>query len=314
MIDIKIFEFEAGHKFHGHPHFTYVIDDKLYMWRYDTLLKIMCRQCDGIENAGKTLEEGLVELLGRRTDNNFRIISEQTILHKPGYYYPRIWRLGSLEDNFETDGEPIFDDIILSQALITTSILIKKLLVIFETIQPDSTNLDCYGHEIRNLLLLTCMEVETNLAGILRANDYVSPRVSRMNTQDYVNLLEPLQLSEYNVKFEFYPDLYEIRPFENWSSDSPTQSIPWYDAYNKTKHNREQELSSASLMYAIESISALLILLQAQFGPYHDFWNESPFSTISVSKTASIDISKMYIPHSIDKTKRTEWQQMKMTF
>ncbi|WP_299137095.1 hypothetical protein [uncultured Tenacibaculum sp.] len=314
MIDIKTFEFEAGHRFQEHPHFTYVVEDKLYMWRYDLQRKAMLNQCSGIDNAGKTLEEGLTELLGRRSDNNFGIINEQTISHQPGFFYPRIWRIGSLEDNFKSNGEPAFNNSILRQAVTTTSILIKKLLVIFETIEPNSINLDCYGHEIRNLLLLTCMEIETNLAGILRANDYVSARGDRMNTQDYVKLQEPLQLSEYTVKFEFYPDLNEYRPFENWNSGSPTQSIPWYDAYNKTKHNREQELSSASLLRAIESVSALLILLHAQFGPYHEFWNESPLSNILIKKPESIDIDKMYIPHNADKTKITEWQEMKMTF
>ena len=314
MINIKTFEFEAGHRFQGHPHFSYIIEDKLYMWRYDIQYKTMLNQCAGIDNSGKTLEEGLTELLERRSDNDFAIINEQTISHQPGYFYPRIWRIGNLEENFKSNGEPVFNNSILKQAVTTTSILIKKLLVIFETIEPNSINLNCYGHEIRNLLLLTFMEVETNLAGILRANNYVSNRGSRMNTLDYVKLLEPLQLSEYIVKFEFYPNLNEYQPFKNWSSNFPTQSILWYDAYNKTKHNREQELSSATLLRAIESVSALLILLHAQFGPYHEFWNESPLSNILVRRTESIDINKMYIPHSLDKTKITEWQEMKMIF
>lgn len=312
MIEVIYFEFESSHRFQGHPHFTYVIDDKLYMWRYDTQRKSMLNQCAGIDNSGKTLEKGLTELLARRSDNNYNIVNKQIMYHQPGYYYPRVWRLGCVEDNFISKEEPIFNNNILRQAVTTTTILLKKLLIIFETIEPTSSNLNCFGLELRNILLLTCMEVETNLAGILRANDYVSPRGNRMNTQDYVKLLEPLQLSDYSVEFKFYPDLNTYKPFENWNVNSPTQSIPWYNAYNKTKHNREQELNSASLLYTIESISALLILIYAQFGPYHEFWNESPLSNIKVIKPDIIDKDKMYIPHTPDKTIRTDWQEMKM--
>lgn len=312
MIKVIYFEFELRHRFQGHPHFTYVINDKLYMWRYDTQRKTMLNQCAGIDNSGKTLEQGLDELLAKRSDKNYNIVNKQTISHQPGYYYPRVWRLGCLEDNFISEGEPIFNNNILRQAVTTTIILLKKLLIIFETIEPTSSNLECFGLEVRNLLLLACMEVETNLIGILKANDYVSPRGDRMNTQDYVKLLEPLQLYRYSIKFEFYPDLKTYKPFETWDSNSPTKSIPWYDAYNKTKHNREQELSSASLLHTIESISALLILIYAQFGPYHEFWRESPLTNIKVIKPDIIDKNKMYIPYTPDITVRTDWQEMNM--
>lgn len=46
-----------------------------------------------------------------------------------------------------------------------------------------------------------------------------------------------------------------------------SKSIPWYNDYNMTKHNREEHLCFAKLSHAIESVCAAVILLCAQFGP-----------------------------------------------
>lgn len=310
MITIKTFEFEVGHRFENHPHFAYVIDDKLYMWRYDIDRQRMLSQAFGIDNTGKTLEQGVTELRAKRSDNAFAIINEKNITSYPGKVFHRIWRIGTMENSLTDISEPSTNIGILTQAVTTSSILIKKLFVLFETIEPTTDNFDSFGHEIRNLLLLTCMEVETNLVGILEANGYTKPR---MNTTDYVKLKDPLQLSEYQIKFYFYPELPLYEPFKIWSSGAPTQSLDWYDSYNKTKHNREQELKSATLNNTIKAISGLLSIIYAQFGPYHKFWSEYPFNNISIIKSQNLDVENFYIPHSEDKTKLTEWETMNLT-
>lgn len=309
MITIKTFELEAGHRFENHPHFTYVIDDKLYMWRYDIERQRMLNQATGIDNSGKTLEEGLTELLAKRSDSP-SIINEKYITNCPGKIYHRIWRVGTMEKNLTDTSEPSSNINVLTQAVTTSSILIKNLFRLFETIEPTTDNFDSYGHEIRNLLLLACMEVETNFVGILEANGNIKPR---MNTTDYIKLKDPLQLTDYQIKFEFYPELPIFEPFKGWNAGSPTQTLGWYHAYNKTKHNREQELKSATLNNTIESISGLLAILYAQFGPYHKFWSEYPLNNINITKTSDLDVEHFYIPHNEDKTKLTEWELMNLT-
>lgn len=281
------------------------------MWRYDTDWESMLNQCAGIDINNKTLEEGLTDILSKGTDSIFKTINHKSFKHNPGYYYPRIWRKGSLEKNFEALGEPTSDNKVLTQDVTSAVILIKKLLVIFETIEAHPNNLSVYGNEIRNLLLLCCIEVESSFSGILKANDY---QEARWSTKDYVKLLEPIDLTKYSVNFELYPDLPVFSPFKNWNSDRPTQSLIWYAAYNKTKHNREQELNSATLFHAIEAISAVVLLIYAQYGPNHKFWLDGVFTSLTVKKSEFIDVKKIYIPHNSDKALRTDWKEMKMNF
>ena len=52
-----------------------------------------------------------------------------------------------------------------------------------------------------------------------------------------------------------------ISPFKNWNPSSPTKSLKWYDAYNKIKHDRIENLSLATLDNAINAVCALITLL-----------------------------------------------------
>lgn len=56
------------------------------------------------------------------------------------------------------------------------------------------------------------------------------------------------------------------RPFELWEAGDSTQTLPWYAAYNAVKHDRETEFSQARLEHLFDSIAAVAIMLQAQFG------------------------------------------------
>ena len=178
-----------------------------------------------------------------------------------GALYPRVWRSGISEKDMRKFVESY--DKIFRNSMISMEVLVNELKDVFNTIHPCQSNLSSFGIKIRNLLLLSCMEVESSFTGILKANNYEK---DRCNTNDYVKLLEPLKLNEYTIKWIDYPEIEEQQPFKNWSSTNPTQSIDWYDNYNKTKHNREEELSKASLEMVIKSISALAVMLYAQFG------------------------------------------------
>ena len=86
--------------------------------------------------------------------------------------------------------------------------------------------LDTYGHEIRNLLILACTEIEAHWRGILNANRV---KKDRYTTVDYVSLLDAMRLDKFSVNFPRYPWLRSRRPFEGWTSAAPTQSLRWYD-------------------------------------------------------------------------------------
>ena len=146
-------------------------------------------------------------------------------------------------------------------------ILVEKLDEILLFIEPSNEGLMSYSHKIRDLLILACTEVENQWRSLLnRANH--QPINSRMyTTQDYVKLNAVSHLDEYQIGLRHYDSFTPSKPFENWDTNNPTQSLTWYNAYNETKHNRDQFFASATLQAAIDAVSANIILYCTRFSP-----------------------------------------------
>jgi hypothetical protein len=121
-----------------------------------------------------------------------------------------------------------------------------------------------FGHDIRNLLILACTEVEAHWRGILKANGV---QRDNLNRQDYVKLAPVLRLPEYSISCPNFPWLTPITPFENWGeANTPQKPLAWYDAYNSVKHDRESSFTMATLKNAFQAVSACAIMICAQFG------------------------------------------------
>jgi hypothetical protein len=73
-------------------------------------------------------------------------------------------------------------------------------------------------------------------------------------------------LDSYRLSLQSYPTFPSFAPFEGWSAANPTQSLVWYDAYNKTKHDREENLKLATLHNAVRAVEAAVVMFHAQFG------------------------------------------------
>jgi hypothetical protein len=182
---------------------------------------------------------------------------------EPGQFYPRIARPVL---NFSPGRNPDDSDSAKHRRASATGqlhALIQQLEHICRVVQPVEPNFPTFGHEIRNVLILACTEVEAQWKGILKANG-----VSGDRTKDYVKLATPLRLSEYAVELPYYPWMPDIRPFEHWHSGTnvPTKDIQWYDAYNAVKHNRDENFQQASLFHTFQALVALFIMLCAQYG------------------------------------------------
>ncbi len=142
--------------------------------------------------------------------------------------------------------------------------LLRQLQRICQTVQPGADTLSAYGHDIRNLLILACMEVEAHWRGVLVAN---GAKRDRFSTNDYVALAEIMGLRDYLVRFPAFPALEPIRPFAGWGlGERPTDDLAWYAAYNAVKHNREDEFARANLGHAFEAMSGCAVMLAAQYG------------------------------------------------
>lgn len=149
-------------------------------------------------------------------------------------------------------------------------ILIEKLDDLFIYIEPSQKGLSAFGHKTRELLILACTEIENTWQHYM-ASTNTSPRQRDYSTNDYVKLKNVLFLEEYEVRFKSYRDVPIIRPFLGWDISSPTQSLSWYDAYNKTKHHRNAHFDKATLLKCIEAIAANLVLFCVRFSPFSLF-------------------------------------------
>src|SRR5262249_40908617 len=132
-------------------------------------------------------------------------------------------------------------------------------------VHPAMNNLDAYGGEIRDIIILACTEVEAQWKGVLEANG-ITPNGSYFKTTDYVKVLPAMRLDQYEVALIRYPRITATTPFMGWDASQPTKSLAWYAAYNEVKHDRETKFEKASLRHAIEAVAACVVMLAAQFG------------------------------------------------
>jgi hypothetical protein len=195
----------------------------------------------------------------------------------PGERHPRIWR-GGYSEPPESELNAFAD------ALTSASVLLDRFRHILRTLEPDPANRQSFGHELRQLLILTSTEVESAWKSILVANGYRppkerrgnSPNEDRFNTNDYCKLRDPLRLEKWEIAMTTFPRYGNIAPFRGWDSAKPTASLGWYDDYNSTKHDREVNLRKATLENVISAVAALYVMLAAQVGP--TVISESPYA------------------------------------
>lgn len=233
------------------------------------------------------------------------------LIQQPGDFHPRIFRpfiqeqesiiFGS-ESKIEKLNEEVFrfpdfiphDFTLQIMAVNQLGALKELLLSILDTTYPATDNLKVYGQKTKNLLVLSCIEVETQLKGILKANE--STPKNYYTTKDYVRLKKILQLDKYSVKYPYYPDLKTFKPFNKWVVSKPTNSLKWYDSYNAIKHNGELDFNKATLENAISAFSAVAILLKAQYGNYIPFWEEKMGNIIEIDNSAIWKMDELILP------------------
>jgi hypothetical protein len=140
-------------------------------------------------------------------------------------------------------------------------IILKDLQELFDYVEPADKNLSCYSYRIHALLLRAFVEVEANCKAILKENGYSRPGDWNMN--DYKKIEKTHLLSSYEVKVPNWSGTDAIRfPFSAWSTGS---SLPWYQAYNTTKHDRHSAFEQATFQHLIDACCGLLAILSAQF-------------------------------------------------
>lgn len=221
-----------------------------------------------------------------------------------GVYYPRIWRgyyagnypflYYNAVNQYKEYGSKYI------QSITAASSLFDYLVEIFRHIEPSKENYQTYGHKIRELLILTCTEIESGWRAILEENTKEENRKKSYKTTDYFKVKEPLHLDEWAVVLKNYPDLEPLSPFKEWDISKPTQSLSWYNSYNAVKHNREAEFSKATLKNLLDAMAALHIMQAAQWGlEIYSTLHDNLFSPFQIIQYPTFSVGELYMP-SID--------------
>lgn len=272
-----------GYAYESNDHFIHIygMDSKIY-----TIFPGLT----ACEKKNGTLEEWVKKTFGA-TD----IVDMQK---EVGTVDKSIWRPG-LSRNDEIEDGLVCDNFEKSNSEMRLKILLEKLSDILLYVEPTNTNMDVFGYKIRELLILSCTEVENHFLAILRKSSLLNGN-KMYTTNDYVKLKKVAYLDEYVIKYRIYKNIPEFKPFIKWDDTNPTKSLEWYDAYNKTKHNSDEEFSSSKLKYALEAVAANIILHCVRFGPY-ELYNGSTILSAYINQFVEIyldnpDITSFYVP------------------
>jgi len=146
-------------------------------------------------------------------------------------------------------------------------LILKDMHELFDYVEPAKRNRKCYSYRIHQLLLRACIEVEANCKAIMTENTYQKDS-NKLTMQDYKKIERSHRLSAFKIIIPAWHGSGNVRqPFKNWANNG---SLPWYAAYNTTKHNRQQEFKQATFQHMNDAIAGLCVILSAQFIT-HDF-------------------------------------------
>ena len=265
----------------------------------------------------------LEQYLGNTTDSFKKYNRLEELSYRPGDYHPRIFRpiftidyrklirpysdLGILRN--ELINTPDYlprDRKVAIDAIWQLEVIIGSLEDICRTVHPSPENLNAFGHEIRDTLILACTEIEAQLIGIYEAN--CASQIDRANTKQYVQLRDIMKLNDYIISFNNYPELPSFSPFKEWDTKKPTESLEWYNAYNAVKHNREKQFKKASLQNLLNTVAAIYILLRGQYGDAMTEWNDLSRNFFKLNQEPEWSYQEYYLPPF----KNDDWNKLSL--
>ena len=127
--------------------------------------------------------------------------------------------------------------------------------VITRYIEPCKDNEDTYSIELSRIIMASAQEAVVLFKALC---NNIEPDLNASSIADYYSIIKTHLPEIMNV--EVFLERYTISstPFSSWSEGSPPD---WWTANNKIKHHRTTQFQKATMRNAVESISALLILI-----------------------------------------------------
>lgn len=136
-------------------------------------------------------------------------------------------------------------------------ILEEKFIKLTKYIEPVEKNFDTYSLELVHQLQMIGSEIDVVMKVICESESNVSLR-SRPNIQDYYPIILQKFPKIKSLSVKCYD--FSYKPFENWDEQFPSQSLPWWQAYNDVKHNRALKFEKGNFKMVMHALSALCML------------------------------------------------------
>lgn len=232
------------------------------------------------------------------TANGAQLADLVEATYRPGEYHPRMWRphAGPRQRDLY---EPEF-----RSAQGAALNLALEMQNVFRYVEP-SGNRAAYGHEIRQLLILACTEVEAQCKAVLRANHYTRLKKNKTpvaekdwKITDYFKVARPLRLAGFKLRTRGHPRFPVLDPFDAWGAGT-FAGLSWYSAYNQVKHDREQQFHLATLDNMVAAMAAVYVLITAQFGHFgnHYSFGYSEIDAFDLAQARpEFDLAEQYVP------------------
>ncbi len=214
-----------------------------------------------------------------------------------GHVVTGVWRPGLYYQN-QTLQALGGSEVELRSAEQALRLLVERLDEMLLYVEPSAHGLAAFSHKTRELLILASTEVENQLKQYLRLAAY--EKQDDLSMADYVKLEPRLYVREFMLTLRPYEGVERLTPFRGWDAARPTRSLPWYDAYNKTKHDRTKHFEEATLANCLSAVAANVILFCARWGPFFLIDGQGPLSS-QVNQLFRIelnepDVTSFYVP------------------
>jgi hypothetical protein len=139
-------------------------------------------------------------------DRTFGAVEVEEAICDVGHTVQGVWRPGLYfsDETMQGLSATTFDLRLAEQALL---LLIQRLDELLHFIEPSPGALQTHSHKARELLILACTEVENTWKAYQRIAGIPPPAKGGCTANDYVKLLGPLHLSEYEISLPRYADI-----------------------------------------------------------------------------------------------------------
>lgn len=141
----------------------------------------------------------------------------------------------------------------------------KSLIHMFDYVEFDPANYSTYSTEFMRLLLSIGSEFDNALRAIYGFQD-----AERSNISDYAAAVLSRYPNITSQKACVKDRSIALQPFAGWTTDRPSQSLVFWQAYNDVKHDRIKNFQKSSLENVANALAALFIIEMYEYGRFFD--------------------------------------------